>query len=82
MPKPALAEAAAAPGPAAPKGQARVFLDGAERMAALYDRADLAPGRHFTGPAVVSQDDCTTVVPPGFSVEVDVRGNLILTREG
>ena len=82
VPKPALAEAAAAPGPAAPGGEARVFLDGAERVAALYHRADLAPGQHFTGPAVVSQDDCTTVVPPGFAAEVDLRGNLILTREG
>jgi len=79
--KPALAEAAAAPGPAAPKGHAQVFLDGALREAALYDRADLRPGRHFAGPAVVSQDDCTTVVPPGFTVEVDLRSNLILTRE-
>ena len=82
VPKPALAEAAGTPGPATPGGRAVVFLDGAERDAALYDRADLLPGRHFTGPAVVSQDDCTTVVPPGFSAEVDLRGNLILTREG
>ncbi len=80
-PKPVLAEAAAAPGPAVPKGHATVFLDGAAREAALYNRADLTPGRHFSGPAVVSQDDCTTVVPPGFSVEVDLRSNLVLTRE-
>ena len=82
VPKPALAEAAGTPGPATPGGRAAVFLDGAERDAALFDRADLLPGRHFTGPAIVSQDDCTTVVPPGFSAEVDLRGNLILTREG
>ena len=82
VPKPVIAEAAAQPGPAAPKGHANVFLDGALREAALYDRADLLPGRYFSGPAVVLQDDCTTVVPPGFSVEVDLRSNLILTREG
>ena len=82
VPKPALAEAAAAPGPAAPRGHATVFLDGASREAALHVRADLLPGQHFAGPAIVSQDDCTTVVPPGFAAEVDLRGNLILTREG
>jgi len=82
VPKPVLAEAAAVPGPAVPKGHATVFLDGADREAALYDRAGLLPGQHFAGPAVVSQDDCTTVVPPGFSVEVDLRSNLILTLEG
>ncbi len=82
VPKPALAEAAAAAGPAAPRGHATVFLDGASREAALHVRADLLPGQHFAGPAIVSQDDCTTVVPPGFAAEVDPRGNLILTREG
>ena len=81
VPKPAFSESAAAPGPAVPAGHATVFLDGAMREAALYDRAGLVPGRHFAGPAVVSQDDCTTVVPPGFAVEVDLRGNLVLTRE-
>ncbi len=82
VPKPALADAAAAPGPAAPRGRAAVFLDGAVREASLYVRADLLPGQHFSGPAVVSQDDCTTVIPPGFAAEVDLRSNLILTREG
>ena len=81
-PKPVLAAAAAAPGPATPGGQAAVFLDGAGRQAALFDRAELRPGQHFSGPAVVLQDDCTTVVPPGFSAEVDLRSNLILTPEG
>ncbi|MCY4230516.1 MAG: hydantoinase/oxoprolinase family protein [Alphaproteobacteria bacterium] len=82
VPKPVLAEAPVQPGPAAPKGHTQVFLDGTAHEAALYDRADLLPGQQFAGPAVVSQDDCTTVVPPGFSVEVDPRHNLILTREG
>ncbi len=82
VPKPALAEAEAAPGPATPRGHAAIFLDGASRQAALYDRADLLPGQYFAGPAVVSQDDCTTVVPPGYAAEVDLRSNLILAREG
>ncbi len=80
-PKPALAEAEARPGPALPDGRATVFIDGAEREAALHDRAGLRPGQHFAGPAIVLQDDCTTVVPPGFAVEVDRRSNLILTGE-
>ena len=80
-PKPALAEAAAAPGPAPRRGRAAVFLDGAEREAALYRRADLRPGQHFAGPAIVAQEDCTTVVPPGFAAEMDLRGNLVLARE-
>ena len=35
---------------------------------AVYRRADLVPGQTFAGPAVVTQDDCTTVVPPGLTV--------------
>ncbi len=81
VPKPALAEAEAAPGPATPRGHTAIFLDGASRQAALFDRADLSPGQYFAGPAVVAQDDCTTVVPPGYAAEVDLRSNLILTKE-
>ena len=42
----------------------------------LYRRADLSFGQTFKGPAVVAQDDCTTVVPAGFTVAVDEFGNL------
>ena len=44
-------------------------------------RADLGPGQTFAGPAVVTQDDCTTVVPPGYVTRVDEYANLRITRE-
>ena len=47
----------------------------------LYRRADLVPGQTFAGPAVVTQDDCTTVVPPGYVTRVDEYANLRITRE-
>ena len=80
-PKPAFAEQSATTAPAVAKGAAAIHLDGAPRQAALYDRSSLAPGQHFVGPAIVSQDDCTTVVPPGFAARVDGWGNLILRAE-
>lgn len=64
------------PGLATPKGEVRIWMDGAWRQASHYWRGDLRAGQHFPGPAIVAQEDCTTVVPPGSWVEVDAFGNL------
>ena len=68
-------------GAATPIRRAEGWIDGAERMIDLYRRVDLRPGQTFAGPAVVTQDDCTTVVPPGLRVRVDEYANLRITRE-
>jgi N-methylhydantoinase A len=67
------------PGPAPEAGRADVWLDGQRHRATVYRRADLTSGQTFAGPAVVVQDDCTTVVPPGFVVRVDEYTNLRIT---
>ena len=46
--------------------------------AAIYDRATLRPGMSFDGPAIVEQNDCTTVVEPGMKVRIDPIGNLLV----
>lgn len=68
-------------GPATPFRHAEVWLDGAHRSIAVFSRAELKPGQAFAGPAVVTQDDCTTVVPPGMSVSVDAYANLRIVPE-
>jgi N-methylhydantoinase A len=80
-PKPDLAEGALSAAAATSVGEVPVFLDGASHAAVVYARADLEPGHHFTGPAIVTQDDCTTVVPTGLSVRVDGWGNLLIATE-
>ncbi|MHC9236267.1 hydantoinase/oxoprolinase family protein [Pseudooceanicola sp. 502str34] len=55
------------------------WLDGARREVPLFKRTDLTPGATFVSPCVIAQDDTTTIVPAGFSGEVDGHGNLILT---
>lgn len=55
------------------------WLDGARREVPLFKRADLTPGASFVSPCVIAQDDTTTIVPAGFTGEVDAHGNLILT---
>jgi N-methylhydantoinase A len=46
--------------------------------AAVYDRAALKAGDSFDGPAIIEQDDTTTLLLPGWRAQVDRRSNLIL----
>jgi N-methylhydantoinase A len=78
--KPEFPRAPEIAGIAAPHGQARVFLEGAERSISVFERASLSPGQTFEGPAVVTQSDCTTCVPSGLHARVDAYRNLVLTR--
>lgn len=79
-PKPELERIEASESAPVPARMIRVWMDDAEREIALYRRADLLAGQAFEGPAVVSQDDATTCVLPGFSVTVDAFGNLVLSN--
>ncbi len=44
----------------------------------LWQRADLPLEEAVPGPAIVLQEDSTTVVPPGATVTADRAGNLII----
>ena len=76
--------APAAPRPPAPKGRRTIHLDGASAcQAVLYERDRLDVGTVIAGPAIVEQFDATTVIPAGWSAQVDRRRNLVLEkREG
>ncbi|MBX5459239.1 MAG: hydantoinase/oxoprolinase family protein, partial [Thermogemmatispora sp.] len=50
--------------------------------AAIYERSTLVPGVQFVGPAIVTQYDTTTVVPPGWRARVDAVGNLLIEVAG
>lgn len=68
----------AAPMPAATRPV--VFADDGEaaaRETPIYDRATLLPGARVDGPAIVTQYDTTTVLPPGWRARVDAVGNLV-----
>jgi N-methylhydantoinase A len=76
--------AAVALKPAEPEPAARrpVFDpdSGAFIDTAVYNRADLAPGARIRGPAIVAEDDTTTVISPSFDAIVDRFGYIELTR--
>ena len=60
----------------------RVRFDGATIDCPVYQRDRLDVGLSFTGPAVLDQLDCTTVICPGQVARVDEWKNLIVTQEG
>ena len=72
-------------GPADPAGArigvAAVVFQGGSRDTPLYLRDTLRTGNLLRGPALVLQMDTTTVVPPGWTGEVDPFGNLVLEPE-
>ena len=81
-PTPAEAVApAAAPMPVGLRGvfdaRAGGFID-----YAVYERCDFAPGARVPGPALVVEDETTTVATGAFTVSLDARGHLILDRNG
>jgi N-methylhydantoinase A len=49
---------------------------------AVYDRASLAQGATLRGPAIIAEDETSTLVGPGWTARIDGRGYLDLVRGG
>jgi N-methylhydantoinase A len=47
----------------------------------VYDRSLLRPGMAISGPAIVEQLDCTSVIGPRWAGEVDEYGNISLIHQ-
>jgi N-methylhydantoinase A len=64
------------------KGERRIVTEAAPRgiLAPVLDRAAMPPGHRFAGPAIVEQQDTTTLVDMGWQAAVDAAMNLVLTR--
>jgi N-methylhydantoinase A len=45
----------------------------------IFWRADLAPGARIAGPAVIAEDETSTVVGPQFEARIDRFGYIALT---
>jgi N-methylhydantoinase A len=61
-------------------GRRRVFFAGEAHETAVLLRDHLLPGARHEGPLVIEEESSTTVVPPGYSVDVDDLGNLLVTK--
>ncbi|MEU2681928.1 hydantoinase B/oxoprolinase family protein [Streptomyces sp. NPDC007107] len=72
--------AGAAEGPLRPLGTVTMFTGDGWRDAGLYRRATLRAEDTVTGPAIVTEDDATTVVDPGWQATAGPAGHLVLRR--
>jgi N-methylhydantoinase A len=63
-------------------GGHRLYWDGEWTTGAVYSRERLGPGHRIAGPAVIEQEDSTTLVHPGTTATVDPYLNLLLRRGG
>ncbi|MEM8800135.1 MAG: hypothetical protein AAGF15_08655, partial [Pseudomonadota bacterium] len=46
----------------------------------VFDRADMGPGYHIAGPALISEAQTTIVVPSNFHARCDAFGHIHLVR--
>ncbi|MCL4554521.1 MAG: hydantoinase/oxoprolinase family protein, partial [Actinobacteria bacterium] len=62
------------------KGRRNVYFEESNgfTLSNIYERGDLAAGATFEGPAIVEQEDTTTVIPPNAAAKVDPYGNIIV----
>ncbi len=65
---------------ATPEREEQVFFDGEWHATGIYDRDALGSGDTVSGPAIVVQQDTTTVIDPGYAGAVDDYGNLIIRK--
>ncbi|HVL58607.1 MAG TPA: hypothetical protein VM491_19060, partial [Burkholderiaceae bacterium] len=78
------------PCPAAPQRRAppapadeRALFDartGQRQRVPLYWRFDLQPGATVEGPAIVAEEETSTLVPAGFAAHVNAVGYIVVER--
>ena len=54
------------------------FHDSGPVATPMYERSGLPAGTSLSGPAIITQLDATTVVPPGATIRVDPALNMIM----
>jgi N-methylhydantoinase A len=81
--KPQSLRAAEAPATTArPRTTRRVFFSETGFVdTPVFDRDEVARGHHLAGPAIVEQDDSTTVIHPGYAGVGDPTGNILICRQ-
>jgi N-methylhydantoinase A len=63
---------------AAAVGKQKVFMEGRDYTAIVYDRAKLKAGARVAGPAIVMEMDSTSVILPKHTGLVDAYANILI----
>jgi N-methylhydantoinase A len=56
----------------------KLWMDGREQDAVIYDRAKLRAGDRIPGPAIVIEMDSTTLIETNHVATVDAVGNILI----
>jgi len=64
-----------------PNEYRRIFIEEKEYEASVYNRDTLSVGSIVNGPAVIEQDDTTTLILPNWTGSIDPSGNLVISKE-
>ncbi|TGV07034.1 5-oxoprolinase [Alcaligenaceae bacterium 429] len=76
--------AAAAPAASAQTANAAstaaLFSHDQQHQCPIYQRADLQPGSHLLGPAIICDASGTTIVEPDWQLEILGGGEILMTR--
>ena len=72
----------AAPAAARPAGQRPLFdpRTGERRTVPLYWRFDLAPGAIIEGPAIIAEEETSTLVTAAFTASINALGYIVMQR--
>ena len=63
-------------------GTRETIFDREPHQTDIYSRDRLKAGTTFAGPAVIEEDSATTVVPPGYQIQIDHHRNIIISSGG
>ncbi len=68
--------------PSAPRGKRAMYdpVDQDMHEVSVYHRADLAAGSALPGPAVIAEDETTTIVPKNFIARINPIGAILMER--
>jgi N-methylhydantoinase A len=80
--KTAAVPAVAAGRPLQAQENRQVIFGREPRETQVFYRVDLQPGDIFSGPAIVEEPSCTTVIPPNYQATIDAYGNIVITLRG
>ncbi len=64
----------------APLETVEIFTAGAAQPAPVYDRLALGAGATINGPALLREQNATTVIEPGWAAEITAQNHCILRR--
>ncbi len=67
--------------PSAPIDRRDVHFSSGTAATPVFARAQLGAGARLAGPAIVTQLDATTLIPPGWRGEMDGSGSLKIEKE-